>query len=161
MMKSLVVYYSWSNCTRIVANFIKDLTNADIIELQPSNPYPKDYDQTCRRAKKELTRKELVPISNSIPDLSQYSTVFIGSPCWSSHIAGPVRTFLLQNDLSGKTIAVFNTNLGSGLADMESDVKELCRNSKFIKRGLEMWGSSVQNNKKKVQSWLESNGLLQ
>ena len=89
----------------------------------------------------------------------KFFKVFIGSPCWWSTIAPPLKTLLTQIDLSGKTIAVFETNLGSGMGDVEKDVKALFPKSTF-KPGIALWGSSVSGDKKKIEEWLTENSML-
>ncbi|WP_425314972.1 hypothetical protein [Veillonella montpellierensis] len=34
--------------------------------------------------------------------------MYVGAPCWWGTITNPLRTFLHQNDLLGKTVAPFN-----------------------------------------------------
>ena len=42
--RSLVVYYSWGNNTKAVAEYISQKLDADILELNPREAYPTDYD---------------------------------------------------------------------------------------------------------------------
>ena len=156
---SLVLYYSKTDSTKTIANFIASLTHADVIQVEPTEPYPEDYHQTTVIAKKEINKGYLRPIKTPIPDVSKYNKVFIGSPCWWSTIAPPLKTLLTQIDLSGKTIAVFETNLGSGMGDVEKDVKALFPKSTF-KPGIALWGSSVSGDKKKIEEWLTENSML-
>ena len=38
----------------------------------------------------------LPPLTNTVPDLKSYDTVFLGSPIWDSSLPSPIRTFLSQ-----------------------------------------------------------------
>ena len=49
---------------------------------------------------------------------------------WWYTIAPVIRTFLKQNDLSGKTIKPFATNAG-WLGQTFKEIKKLCPNSNF------------------------------
>ena len=154
MSQILVAFYSKTNATRTIANFIKELTNADLLDIEPETPYPKSYFATTRQAKVEIRDNVLPPIKNEIPDLSKYTTVFIGSPNWYCTIAPPVKTFLTKVDLSGKTVIVFNTNGGSGMGTAETDVQQLCPNSTF-KEGYAAFGKCNHWDIEKVKEWLQ------
>ena len=151
---TLVVFYSRSNATRTIANFIKEFTNADVLDLQPTNPYPNGYFAAVKQAKKEIDDNYLPPLTNAMPDLSKYSTIFLGTPCWYGTFAPPLKTFITQNDLSGKTIIVFETHGGSGMANVEKDIQTLLPHSLF-KKGLSIYGRFLSWDRSKVGKWLE------
>ena len=65
--KMLVVYYSWSGNTRVIAETIKKLTSADMLEILPETPYPAVYGQTVDIAKKETDAKYCRPVKNENP----------------------------------------------------------------------------------------------
>lgn len=157
--KMLGVYYSWSGNTRKIANYIKSLTGADVVEIVPETPYSSDYNETVKTAKRENDAEFLRPIKNGKIDLSKYDTVFVGSPNWWGTVAAPVRTFLHENDFSGKTVALFMTHEGSRLGRAEGDVKKLCPKSKFT-TALAVRGGSVGGAQKTVESWLKSIGKM-
>lgn len=124
--KKLVVYYSWGGNTKAVAEYIAEKTGADILEIKTQYPYPTDYDECVRKVGQEGKNYE-TELDMDVPDLNQYDVVFVGSPCWWGTIANPLRSFLHQNDLSGKTVVPFMTHGTSGLH--VGDVKMLCPNS--------------------------------
>ena len=62
-------------------------------------------------------------------DLKNYDEIIIGSPVWWYTIAPVIRTFLKENDLSGKIIKPFATNAG-WLGKTFQEIKRLCPNSK-------------------------------
>ena len=43
--KKLIVYYSYTGHTRIIAKKIKQKLNCDILELEPMVPYSTDYQE--------------------------------------------------------------------------------------------------------------------
>lgn len=98
-MKTLVVYYSWGNNTKTVAEYIAEKTGADILELKVKDNYPENYNACVAKVGK-LGKKNEPELTTEIPDLSQYEAYFVGSPCWWRTIANPLRTFLHQNDLA-------------------------------------------------------------
>ena len=40
--------------------------------------------------------------------------IVIGTPVWNSRLTPAIRTYLRDNDLSGKKVAIFSTNEGRG-----------------------------------------------
>lgn len=152
--KVLVVYFSHSGNTRTIANQLRDLTGADVFEIEPVTPYPSDYHTTTEQAQKEIRAGFQPSIKQGPDNLSDYDVVFVGSPCWWSTIAPPVVTFLSTHDLSGKTVIPFSTHGGSGLARNASDTAKLTPHSNVLD-GKAFWGSRVEEAKSDVESWLK------
>ena len=151
----LIVYYSWSGNTRYTAQLIKKFTNADIAEIIPEKPYPNAYRQTVDIAKKEADAQYKPPIKTKIPNLSEYEVIFIGSPNWWGTIASPVRTFLSENQLNGKKIALFMTHEGSRTGHALSDLKKMCPQSEILDP-LAIRGSAVKEAGSDIENWLKS-----
>jgi len=156
--KVLVVYFSHSGNTRVVAGQVKDITGGDVFEIAAAEAYPGDYDATVARAVKELKAKARPSLKSKTPDLSAYTTIILGYPNWCNTIPMPVAAFLSVNDLSGKNIAPFCTNEGSGLGRSESDIKALCPQSKVL-NGLALRGSTVKKSCPEMARWLKELGL--
>ena len=116
---------------------------------------------------KENETGYLPPLKTKIDSIQNYDVVFVGFPTWGMKLPPPMKSFLKQYDLSGKTIVPFNTNDGYGIGSSFDTVKELCPKSKIlegfsIKGGTESDGrarlSKVENAKEaetKVKKWLQ------
>jgi hypothetical protein len=84
----------------------------------------------------------------------------------------PVKSFLRQNDLKGKTVIPFNTNGGYGPGSSFETVRKLCLQCTvlqgFVIRGgserdgepLAIQGARAEEARKEVESWLRSIGVL-
>jgi len=151
--KILVVYFSHSGNTREVANQIQKNTGGDIFEIQSEVPYSEDYDTVVEQAKKEIESNHNPALKSKVKNIESYDTIFIGSPCWWSTVAPPVKTFLLEYDLSGKTIVPFMTHEGSGLGKSVDDISKMCSKSNVLE-GLAVRGGSVKNSQNKIIEWL-------
>lgn len=79
--KTAVVFYSWSGNTREFARAIGEATGADVFELEPKTKYSDSYSVVVKQAKRELEEQYKPPL-NSIPDVSKYAAVFLGTPNW-------------------------------------------------------------------------------
>lgn len=127
--KKLVVYYSLTETTAKLAKRIADETGADLFRLDCKVPYSKNMNECGRESKADIkngVHRELA----SVPNLSGYDVVFVGTPVWSDDMANPVETFLLQADLRGKTVVPFCTYWSSG---RDSTLKRICDLSKGAK----------------------------
>ncbi|MFT4245329.1 MAG: flavodoxin [Micrococcaceae bacterium] len=80
---------------------------------------------------KELAENYLPPLKTNVEDIEAYGTVFIGTPTWEMHLPPVAKSFLHENNLSGKTVIPFNTQ-GSVLGDIFNEIKELCPNSTVL-----------------------------
>lgn len=149
----LVVYFSHSGNTRVIANDIHNIAGGDVFEIQSVKPYPKDYDECVEQASKELKSGVKPALKTKVENMGQYDVVFIGYPNWWGTFPAPVRTFLSEYNLSGKTIAPFCTNEGSGLGRSVADISKLCPRATLLE-GLAIRGSSVKTARDKVSDWL-------
>lgn len=152
--KVLVAYFSHSGNTREIANRIHAMAGGDIFEIKTVKPYPEDYDTVVEQAKQELSSGFRPELKTRVDNIKQYDVVFIGYPNWWSTIPAPVRVFLTDYDLSGKTVAPFCTHGGGGLGHSVSDISKLCPNSAMLE-ALAVPGSSVKSARDKVSAWLK------
>src|SRR5699024_4290194 len=68
-----------------------------------------------------------------IENIESYHTVFIGFPTWDMQLPPPMKSFLNEYDLSGKTVIPFNTNGGYGLGSSIQQIEELCPECNILK----------------------------
>ncbi|MDR0738124.1 MAG: flavodoxin family protein [Prevotellaceae bacterium] len=108
--KALTVYYSlWGN-TAILADLIHQTAGGDVFVIETETPYPADAAHAA--AQKHIDEGVLPALKNKV-DIASYDIIFIGTPNWFGTVALPVKSFLKEYDLSGKTIVPFATFGGS------------------------------------------------
>ncbi len=162
MMKALIIYFSRADenyavgyidkgNTEIAAEFVQELTGADMFKVEPAVPYAADYKTCIEEAKKRIGN---APIKEKLSDISAYDTLFIMSPIYWGTYAPEVETALEGLDFSGKTIRVISTHEGSELGSMVSDVKKMCKGANVDTKGLAIMGSSVKTSKAAIETWL-------
>lgn len=113
-MKVKIVYYSLEGSTRLISDEISKRLNADVLELKPVKEYPNSgFSKYLWGGRSVITKEkpQLETYSNSIED---YDLIIIGTPIWAGTFAPPIRTYLTENDLSGKKIAFFVCHGGGG-----------------------------------------------
>ena len=108
----------------------------------------------------------LPPLKTKIANIQNYDVVFIGFPTWGMQLPPPMKSFLKQYNLSGKTIVPFNTNAGYGIGSSFETVKALAPNSNILegfttKGGVErdgiyfvMEGEKEKQAQEEITKWL-------
>jgi flavodoxin len=170
--KILIVYLSRTNNTKVIAKIIQKNVGGDLIAIEMVHPYPKDYKTTVAQVQQENETGYLPPLKTKIDGIEQYDIVFIGFPTWGMKLPPPIKTFLNQYNLKGKTIVPFNSNAGYGIGSSFDQVKQLCPESKIMngfstKGGVERDGQLlvIKDQKretvaKEVIKWLQTLALI-
>lgn len=159
-MSTLIAYFSYTGHTRGIARQIQDQTGGTLFEIKPAAPYSDDYDTTERQGRRETKDGYRPPLAEVPADMASFDTVLLGTPNWFNTVAPPVASFLADNDLSGKKIALFCTNGGGGLGHIEADVKALCKDAEMLK-SINIYEDGGAGAKKKIADWLEQIDLNQ
>ncbi len=151
--KTLIVYFSQTGNTEGLANLIHEMSGAEIFRLERKIPYSSSSNGPVLygEALNEL-RAEAVPELKSYPDIDRYDTILLGYCNWWSSIPASVRSFLLHDDFSGKTIVPFCSMGGGHFGQTISAIAKLASDS-VIKEGLEVTYSSY--NRDEISAWLE------
>ena len=164
--KILIVYLSRTNNTKAIAEIIHEKVGGKLVALELQKPYPENYQQIVAQVVKENETGYLPPLKTKIDSIGKYDVVFVGFPTWDMKLPPPIKSFLKQYNLSGKTVIPFNTNAGYGVGSGFKTVKELCPDSKVlkgfsIKGGIErdgvlfvMKGEKEKEAEKEVKKWL-------
>ena len=143
--------------TKIVADYISEITGADQYEIVTHKYDGMAYTPLINLAKEEANKGELPPYEGAAPDLSQYDTVFIGGPVWWGTYPQVMFTLFKDINLDGKTVIPFTTHEGSGLASCASDVKKAFPKAD-VQKGWSIYGHEVRSGKAKVEKWLKGLG---
>ena len=141
--------------TKIVADYISELTGADQFEIVTHKYDGMAYMPLIDLAKKEAAAGELPPYEGQAPDLSKYDTVFIGGPVWWGTYPQVMFTLFRDINLDGKTVIPFTTHEGSGLASCVSDVKKAFPKANVTK-GFDIYGHEVRSGRAKVEKWINT-----
>lgn len=108
--------------------------------------------------------KNIINYQNKIEpidiDLNKYEEIILGSPVWWYTIVPVIRTFLTENDLSGKIIKPYATNAG-WLGRTFKEIEKLCPNSK-VEKGMNIVFTEDYNENQlvtspdEVDNWINS-----
>ena len=124
--------------------------------------YPVTYDECVALAKQEKESNARPEIKGDI-DIDKYDVIFVGYPIWWSDMPMPVYTFLEAHQYEGKTIIPFCTHEGSGLANTENYLRNVCKDAEVL-NGLAIRGRIAQNEQEKakeeVENWLKEINII-
>ncbi len=163
----LIVYLSRTKNTKAVAEMIHKSVGGTLLELELKNPYPENYKEIVVHELHENETGFLPPLKTKIDSIGKYDFVFFGFPTWGMQLPPPMKSFLTQYDLSGKTVVPFNTNAGYGIGNSFETIKTLCPHSTILegfstKGGKErdgilfvMEGEKEKQVQTDVQEWLQ------
>jgi flavodoxin len=157
--KTLVVYFSCTGTTELIAEYVTEILGADIYEIVPENPYTEAdlaY-YTNGRADQEQNDPNVRPaISGSVENMDEYDTIILGYPIWHGQAPRIISTFLESYDFSGKTIIPFCTSHSSGIGSSASNLHALCSESVEWADGKRFEGDA---SKEYVEDWIGEIGI--
>ena len=158
--KVLVLYYSQTNNTKLVAEQIAGMMQADIEAIEAVNPYDGDFDATIQRCLQERQDGVLPEIKPLKSKISKYDVIFIGYPVWFGTYAPPIITFLKDYDLSGKEVVPFCTFGSGGLESSMADMKQAQPNAK-IECGFGIRAARLDKVTAEVSVFLKENNFIE
>ena len=104
MSKKLVAYFSASGTTKKVAERLAKAAGADLFEIRPAIPYTSadlNWMDKKSRSSVEMNDPDSRPeIAETIPNMVDYDTVFIGFPIWWYVAPHIIHTFVESYDFS-------------------------------------------------------------
>lgn len=159
--KTLVVYYSASGNTKDVAEKIAKITEADLFEIEPVEPYTDDDldwtddDSRVSREHDDESLRDVELVSTTVDNWDSYDTVYIGYPIWWGIAAWPVDNFVKENDFTGKTVIPFCTAATSEIGDSGNLLEEMTGTGDW-KEGERFHGGASESD---ISSWIDSLGL--
>ena len=145
--------------TSIIAHMIADQTGADLFEIEAVTPYPTSHSELLDVSRQEMANNTRPEITDTVDNMDDYDTIFIGYPNWWGDMPMSVYTFLEKHNWQGKAIIPFCTHEGSGLGSTASKLRSACQGATMLK-GLAVYGHAAQNSRKETEKathgWLTS-----
>jgi flavodoxin len=128
-MKSLVVYYSRTGNAKFVAETIAATVGADLEEIV--DLADRSGSKGFLLAGKDATKGNTTKIAETQKHPQDYDLIVMGQPVWAFAPTPAIRTYIKQNDLSGKKVALFFTQGWSRPQAIEK-TKALMPNCEFV-----------------------------
>lgn len=131
-MKAIVVYFTLDGNTEYVAETIKDQLQIDSLRLEPLKDYPTGNFSKFFWGGKSVVFGEKPKLAPYHFYASYYDTVILGTPIWASSFVPPIKTFLHENNLAGKNIALFACSAGGDAEKCFAKFRQELPDSKLI-----------------------------
>jgi len=118
----IIVYYSRTGKTRIVANALKEQLPCEIAEIKSTEDREGFWGVITCVLDSLFNRDDVIEPFNK--DLKGYNPIIIASPIWIGKLSSPARTFMKQAGLNGKEVYIVLTYNGSFTEEKENILKE-------------------------------------
>ena len=153
--KIAVIYFSATGTTKKVAEYIKDATGGDLLEIIPKEKYTDNdlnYGNDNSRANKEQNDSNARPEIKNTINTDNYDIIFLGYPIWWGDVPKIILTFLDTNDLSGKKVIPFCTSGSSGIEESLDTLKNYNKDINWTD-GKRFSSGATQND---INEWIDS-----
>lgn len=158
--KILVAYFSQTGNTHKIATQIHDQVGGDLFRIETAVPYPSDMALLVKRKNQELKSGNMPELKAKVENIESYDVVFLGYPIWSMTTPPPVRSFIENNDLIGKTIIPFCTHDGFGPGSSVDSIKGLLPDGTKVLDVFDIKGSEGDGAGPLIHSWLKEIGII-
>lgn len=125
-MKTLMVYFSWSNNTLKIVEETNKYFHYDVVRIERKIPYSKDYNTCAYVEAKDEWEKRLYPEIKQINlDYSLYNRILLFFPIWWYTFPMPVGTFINNLKNYDGEVYVFANSYTNDPKYMENVMKDL------------------------------------
>ncbi|RAP54565.1 MAG: hypothetical protein BZ137_01555 [Methanosphaera sp. rholeuAM130] len=121
-MKTLIVYYSRTNITKKVAEYIAEKLDCDIEQIIPKVNYNSKIGYA--RGIKDAIAAKIVELEDLTYDPVDYDEVIFGVPVWASKAANPLISYIDKNKGKFNDIKIFVTAGSSGFESTINQIEE-------------------------------------
>ena len=156
MSKKAIVYYSYGDNTKKIVDEILKVIKADVYEIKPKTPFIEDMETFVNQEEQKQGQDEIIEIEDPQIKLKEYDIIILGTPVWWYTMSSPIRSFLKQNDFTGKTIIPFATN-GGWIGTTFEDIKKAAPGA-TIKNEMDIKfnGNNMETSLVGVTDWIDS-----
>ena len=157
----LIAYFSCTNHTESIAEYIEDYTGGDLFEITPTEPYTDadlTYSDSSSRTyiedKDDGARPE---ISNQVDGMENYKIIFLGYHIWFGKAPKIIYTFveIYKDQLKGKVIIPFCTSASSEMGSSAENLHSLAQDAVW-KNGKRFASNASKGS---VENWLKDLNL--
>lgn len=158
--KSLVVYFSCTNTTKKIAEYVQQSAGADIYRIEAAVPYTAE-DLNYGNADSRTSQGQNNPsarsaIAGSLPSLDGYEIVYLGYPLWFGQAPKIMYTFIESCNLGGKVVIPVCTSHSSGIGSSATNLHALTDSGVTWLEGRRFPSTTT---KEEVAQWLNDSGI--
>ncbi|MBR1640382.1 MAG: NAD(P)H-dependent oxidoreductase [Treponema sp.] len=129
MADTLIIYYSLEGNVDFLARDLAKKLNADLFRIETVKNYPKKGLFKFLHGGKDAISGFKPELKTTLPDISLYKSIVIGTPVWAGNPAAPINTVLDELDFSGKKVAAFASSAGGDAVKTLEIISSKVRNA--------------------------------
>lgn len=164
MGKTLIVYYSFTNNSHVIATELQKQTEADMLRVEPADENVDYNDYSIGLPMMNLIKAHpddpasYPAIKTTSGNLGDYDNVIIVAPLWWNNMAAPLQTFLFKYgaEMEGKHIGLIVSSGESSIEGVEADVKRLVPKGKYLNPSLWILRSRTNQCRTLIEEWLKT-----
>ena len=156
-MRVKVIFYSLDGNSKLIAEEVAKSLNGDIVELKPKKYYANSGFKKYLWGGTSVLMKEK-PELEAYDNNLDYDLLVIGTPVWAGTFSPAIRTFLKENNLDGRKVALFACHAGGGADKCFEKFKKFSHNCKVISTMdfVDPLKKDTANNIDKAVKWAKS-----
>ncbi len=161
--KILIAYFSCFDDTKTLAQMIQKETNGTLFEILPLETYKEEdfTNTTSSRIWIEQNDVKCRPIiQNTLNDINDYETIYLGFPIWLNQTPKIIYTFLESYDFKNQTIFPFCSSQSNDTSYSLNELQSQFRNL-HIREGKIFYSPLQEEIKKWITSKEEENKVEQ
>lgn len=151
---TLVVYYSRTGTTRVVAHAVAQRLAADVEPLRDN--VDRDGTLGFLRSLYDAIRRNGATLQPLSVDPAAYDLVIIGTPDWGKSIAAPTRTFLQEHRGRLRNVAFFLTDGTSDHAAIFREMAQLVGREPVATLGIPQTVVNARQHEAQVQAFVDT-----
>ena len=127
LKNAIIVYYSRTLNTHILAKYLQSLVGGDLARIQTTQNYPANYQRLVELSAQQSADGIFPPLQPYALDLQSYDNIFIATPLWNGDICPPIKSLLRGANLGDRAISLIITSAGFGLGVSVDSAKKLVK----------------------------------
>lgn len=152
-MKTLILYYSYENTTKKIADYIQKTINCDIERITVIDEPNKSGLKKFLWGGGQVFQKKAPKIAKLQSNIDDYDLIYLGTPVWASSYTPAIRTLIEEYNFINKTVKIFYTDLG-GPGRIEKDFKKALNTENIDFLGLTGVNKNFENQKSKIENFI-------
>lgn len=124
-MKSIVIYYSLDGNTKLLSETVAKEINAEVLPLNLKKKIKAGSFMKYFWGGRQVIMKESPELEPINFNADNYDLIIIGTPVWAGNYAPALKTFLSNNHIVGKRLALFCSHEGGSgetLSNLQSEL---------------------------------------
>lgn len=137
-----------------LAGWVQEETGGDLFSIRVKDLYPSDWDDCLERANEERGDDARPELEESVENLDDYNTVYLGYPNWWYGVPMALLSFLEENDLSGKQVYLFCSHGTGGLANSAEIITDALPDAEISDNIFDCYEEDASSSENDIKEWV-------